>query len=757
MYSQRIARIIILLILTITGWLGYHAYHSNFDYEFEKFFPTGNTDTKTFETFRNTFENDYDFLLIALENREGIFQSSFLYRVDSLAKDLSSLKYIKKVTSPTDIKIPLILGTGIQYRRILHPGNDSLLNKDIKRIYKSGEFVGNFFSADSSAICIIVHTKDQISKKKSDILMGEIERTLNKYTFDQYYLAGKIKAQQIYLNKMQNELMIFLTSSILFVLVILIFIFRSVRNVLILIMVVLFSVVWQLGIMQLLGKKIDILHILLPTILFIVGMSDAVHILSKYGEELRHNTSRLSAIRNAIRKVGLATFLTSATTAVGFFSLTTSIIQPIREFGIYTGVGVIITYIITILLLPASIIITTNREEVHIKSRLLDRFLKTGFIFSIRRPKLIIAICSILACIGIMGSIRVKTNNYLLEDLKPNEPLKKELIYFENTFSGNRPFEMVITPHDTTKNLWNHESIRELEKIEQSATMHFKLGAMQSPLLFIRFFNRAIHSGATEYFSIPEHDNELDSLLEKMRKSGFFPSKDSRLYITDDYKAARFSGRMHDVGSYKAGQMEKAFNAELTQSIQPQNVHVELTGSARLIDKNISFLSTSLIKGFGMAFVIIAIMFGLLFKSFKIIPVALIPNILPLVITSGFMGFTGIDLKISTSIIFIIGFGIAVDDTIHLLSRYRVELARGRHVLYALKRSYLSGGKAIILASVIILSGFITMIGSSFQSILYIGLLITILLFSALLSDLFLLPALIIITSKKKKKPNTMA
>lgn len=753
MFKKNTARFIIVFVLAITGWLGYHASQSSFDYAFEKFFPIGNTETKSFETFRNTFENDYDFLLIALENHEGIFNSRFLLKVDSFAKDVIQLSYIKKVTAPTDLKIPIMVGMGMQYRSVLHPNNDSLLKKDIERIYQSKEFIGSFFSADSSSLCIIIQTDEKLSKKKSDKLIDEIENLISSYQFDKYYLAGKIKAQQIYLNKMQEEIIFFLFTSLILVLLMLIYLFRSLRHVVIPIIVILFSIIWQLGIMQLTGKKIDLLHILLPTILFVVGMSDVVHIMNKYQEELRKGISQISAIQNALRNVGLATLITSATTAIGFISLITSPILPVREFGLYTAMGVMIAFFITLLLLPSFIVLSSNKAQSK-DNKHLDRFLKKLFIFSLRYQKWLILGSFIILAIGIAGSTQVKINIHLLEDLKESEPLKKEFKYFEQNYAGTRPFEMVANSKDSTSDLWNVKSIRFLLMVEEIAIRHFELGSVQSPLIFIRFFNRAIHAGSNKYYTIPSSNQELDSLLLKMRNSGFFPSDESKLYLTEDYSKARFSAKMHDIGSYRAQHIEETFMHELSQIENDSHIKIELTGSARLIDKNISYLSSSIIKGLGLAFIVIAILFGLIFQSLKTIGVALIPNIFPLIITSGMMGFMSMDLRVVTSIIFTIGFGIAVDDTIHLLSRYRIELSKGGSELYALKRAYLSSGKAILITSFIICSGFISMMLSGFLSIMQIGLLVTVLLLSAVLFDLLLLPSLILLTRKRHGKSN---
>jgi predicted RND superfamily exporter protein len=754
MYSRKTAVAIILSVFAVTVFFAYRASLSKFDYDFEKFFPRGDTETQTFEAFRNVFENDYDFLLIAFENHEGIFEPDFLQKVEALSDELKKLPYVTRVISPTEIKIPIVSGAGISYRKILHPNNKELLQKDKVRIYETGEFTGSFFSKDTTALCLIVQNQERLSKKKSDALLNEIETLLQSFGFDKVHLAGKIKAQQVYLQRMQEEILLFLSLAIILVIILLAVTFQSLWSVTFPILIVLFSIIWQLGIMQLLGKKIDILQVLVPTILFVVGMSDVIHILSKYLEELRIGRTKQEAIKKSVKEVGLATFLTSFTTAVGFATLVTSSITPVQDFGLYTSIGVMVAFFLTIILMPAVMVlaprprIISNQKSTYRWNILLHRL----FLFSIKYRWHIAESSLIIAGISMLGMQKLKVNNLLLEDLHPREPLKQEFAYFEQAFSGGRPFEMQVKLKDTTENLWQAKHIRFLEKLEKAASHHFELGFVQSPLTFIRFFHRAVNSGLNAYYRIPEEDEKLDSLLYEMRMLGFLPSEESKRFLSENFSIARISGKMHDVGSYRANRMEKSLMNDINQWPETKNYQVEITGSARLIDLNISHLSINLIKGLSLAFVIVSVLFALLFRSWRMILIALIPNIFPLFIIAGWMGFTGIDLKVSSSIIFTIAFGIAVDDTIHFLSRFRIELDKGKSKLYALKRSYLSTGKAIFLTTIVLCMGFAGMISSSFQSVYVIGLLTTLTLFTALIFDLLLLPFLIVVFYKASLK-----
>lgn len=745
MYTNKTSWAILVFIAVITAWMSYYAIHSKFDYDFEKFFPKENEDTRFFEEFRNNFENDYDFLLIGIENNGGIFNPEFLQKVDNYSDSLSNLTNIRNVYSPTRLKLPIIQGPVFSYKKVVRIDDREKLIRDSTTIYETKEFVGSFFAKNAQSICLVVDTKEKLSKKASDELLFKIENLTQHYSFDKVHMAGKIKAQYVYLNRMKNEIIIFLSAAILLVIIILAILFKSIWHVIFPLLIVLISIIWQIGIMQILGKGIDVLTTLLPTILFVVGMSDVIHILSKYIDELRNGKDKIDAIKITVKEIGTATFLTSFTTSLGFFSLILSNIQPIREFGLYTSLGVMIAFILAFTVLPALLTILPVPLIVYRKkdNEFWRFYLRKWLIFTLKHPKYIFTSFIIISLISLFGAFRLKVNNFLLEDLRPNEPLKKEFLWFEQNYSGGRPIELIATVNNKSDTIFSYNIISQLLILEKGLENHFGAGFIQSPVLQLKMMNRAFHSGKNQYFKLPGNIHDHEDLISSVNKTGILKEKQMNRFYTSDYKMARFSGKMMDIGSYRVNMMEKKFKNDMDSKLDSNLVTYQLTGSSRLIDKNISYLSVNMIKGLILAFIVISILFGMLFKSFKMVIIALVPNIIPLIIIAGIMGFAGIDIKVSTSIVFTIAFGIAVDDTIHFLSRYRYELKAGKKNLYALKRTYIGTGKALILTSVILCAGFITMITSSFLSVFYIGLLISLTLLFALLSDMLLLPILL--------------
>jgi len=751
-FNKKSAIIVLLILSAATAFFSYGVTKSGFDYDFEKFFPPGDTETEFFENYRKEFSNDYDFLLIGVRHSKGIYDTTFLKKIDELTDTLGTIPYVTDVRSITNLRMPIMAGGGFGAKRYIRFENDSLIKVDSTKLNQTKELEGSFISTDQNSTCLFLQTKEKLSKKKSDSVITQIERITSTAGFEEIHLAGKIKAQQVYLNRMQNEIVFFVLLSIVIVILFLAVTFRSFANTIVPLIVVIFSVVWQLGIMHFAGKKIDILMVLLPTILFIVGMSDVIHIISKYHEELRSGSPKKQALTTTLKHVGVANLLTSFTTAIGFFILTTANILPIREFGAYTGIGVLVAYFLSITLLPSILLLLptpriTNHQKINNWwKKILHRQLLV--IIKKRKTILIISACSVLFLSS--GIYFLKVNNLLLEDLSPREPLRKEFLFFEKEFSGGRPFEMYVELKDNEDDLLSYNAIQEIKKLEDLAKEKFELGFIQSPVWLLKMANRTINSGLNEYYKLPATPQEHESLILKLKSMNLLNDTLIRQFkiFSPDFKRCRISGKMHDLGSYKVRNMEADFVKQLPELKQ---VSYRLTGSARLVDKNISYLSVNLMQGLALGVVIVALMFGLMHRSFKITLIALVVNILPMICIAGIMGYLGIDIKVSTSMIFTIAFGIAVDDTIHFLSRFQIERKKGRTVHYAIKRSFLSTGKAMILTSVVLCAGFITMVSSSFMSIYYVGLLLSLTLFIALFADLCLLPIFLLSIKYKKK------
>lgn len=746
--SKKIALFIIFLIVLFTGIASFLSTKLEFDYNFENFFPKNDSDLEYFLEYRKTFENDNDYILIAIGDENGIFSSDFLQKAAAFTEALENTNHVVSVLSPTNIQQPIVTTFGYMEIPLLHINEPEKYANDSIRISKSKEYINTLFAPDFKSICIVVNNTQIITKKASDELYYDIEALLKKYNFSITHYAGKIRGQKAYLTIMKQELILFLSISLGLVILFLALSFRSLFGVIIPVITVLIAIILTLGIMKITGKYLDLMTTLLPTILFVVGMSDAVHILNRYIEELRNGLPKLEAIKITFKEVGWATFLTSITTAVGFLSLMAIRIVPVKEFGLYSTIGVIVAFFVAITLLPAllSLIkpprISARNENLFFWNKWLHKL----FVFTLRKSKLVVGIYILLIVSSFVGISFLKIDYRLLEDLSEKNPLQQDFRFFENTYSGIRPFEMAVSLTDTSLSFFDYEVIKELNEIENYLYNHYEARFLASPVAVVKSLNKALNNGNSNFYRIPENKKEYQK-ISKALKNPHIKKKIASL-VSKEKNMARFTGKMDDVGSYKVAQLNADFEV-FFNTLNSSLIDYRMTGTALLVDKNNGFLAMNMVVGLGIAFLLIALLMGFLFRSIKMALVSLIPNVIPLLLIAGIMGFSGTTINISTSIIFTIAFGIAVDDTIHFLSKYKIQLTKRSSPFLALRRSFLSTGKAIILTSLILCGGFLSLIFSDFKSTFLIGVYITITLLLAVISDLLLLPILL---SKKKKK-----
>ena len=721
------------------------------DYDFESFFPMGDEDLTYYQAFREKFENDNDYLLIGFQHEPGIFEPAFLQKVDSFSGELDNHKSVVSLASPTRLFNPVFSPAGLFKIPVLHVNEPTRYRQDSIRIYKDRKWVGSFFAEDGKALALFLRHTPLIQKTEADSLVIAIEQLAKKYQLSPFFLAGKAKAQGVYIDKMKFELIVFLSISVVLVTTFLIIAYRSFWNVIVPLVVVILSVIWILGLMGIFNKPLDVMLVLLPSIMFVVAMSDVVHILTKYIEELRAGLTRLEALKITLKEVGLATFLTSLTTAVGFLTLFTASIKPIREFGLYTAIGVFVAFLLAFSLLPAILILikkpTVVNKEKNRRRWLL--FLMKTFGAILNNYRAIFYFFLVVIVVALIGISRIEINTFLLEDISEDDPLRKEFVFFDNQFGGYRPLEIAIDVKDSSRNIFDWEILEELEKVENYLIDTYQGRNIISPLQAVKSLNQAVNGGLVEHFKLPDDRDDRRKIEKNLR---YLKSNNADLKLfADDYRKSRFSGKTKDIGS----KMSLARNAGLEQfirsNIDSTLVQIKITGTSLLIDKNNQYLTQNMMEGLGIAFLVIAVIVAMLFRSLRMIIIVLIPNVIPLIVVAAIMGYFGITLKLSTSIIFTIAFGIAVDDTIHFISKLKLELDKGKSLLYALKRTYLSTGKAIIVTTIILAGGFLTLILSSFGGTYYTGLLVSLTLGLAVLADLSLLPVLLIMFFKKKK------
>ncbi|CAN5325533.1 MMPL family transporter [soil metagenome] len=740
------------IVLCITGISVNELRKIKFNYDFENFFPVNDPDLDTYLKFRKTFEYDNEFVLIAIENKKGVFQKDFLEKLESFTDSLKNIPDIASVTSPVTLQNTSITEFGPIQIPYLHIDDPSRYSSDSALIFRSPELMGSFFSPDGKSVSLFAKTTEGINKKKSDALVLNINNLIDRAHFDKVRTASKAKGQKVYLEKLTNEFFVFFIASFLLVVLFLYISFRSFWGVWVPILVVVLSIIWTLALMTASGKSLDIMTVLLPTMMFVVGMSDVVHIVTKYLEELREGiTNRFDALLKTIKDVGFATFITLLTTSLGFLSLLNSHIIPIRDFGFYTSIGVFIGFILAFTIVPIVLNILPQpslkleRDSSKFWNKRLIRLLSWIF----RNGKAIGIATVVITLLSFIGIANINLNNYMIEGLTTRDELRQDFIYFENHFSGVRPFEMIVTSVDSSKNVMDVDELRAMDKVEIWLRKNYDVGFIFSPVSLVKGIHKAENNGNPDFFTLPDDSSDIANLSDEVIH--YRKRKEIKTLLTADRKQARITGKMHDVGSKIIRARNKQLEIFMQTDPDLRSIHVQLTGAAVMLDKNNEYLVINTLQGLFLSVLIVGLIIALIHKSFKMAIIAIVPNLLPIIFIGGLMGLFGIELKSSTSIIFAIAFGIATDDTVHFLGRLKLELLKGKSVAYALKRTYLSTGKAVVVTALILSAGFMTLIASGFESTFLFGLLVSITLLIAVITDLLLFPLLVIWLIKREK------
>lgn len=742
------------LLFIVSLGMAWRVSQIGFDYDFESFFPADDPETSFYLTFRDRFETDNDFLIIGFESPHSVFEETFLKTIDGYVEELRGLPYVTHVFSPTQFEEPIRLGPSVFKRPLIRwDSPDSIVDRFLKadslRIFNHPTWIGTLISSDGRSLMVQLSHDQKLSKVGCDSLAVAVKNLAEKWSYPSH-IAGRAVAQKYYVDVMQREVILFVSIGICIIIAFLWIAFHSIWGVAVPLLVVLLSGLWTLGIMELTGKSIDVMTIVLPTIIFVVGISDVVHILSRYYEELRNHQHHWKAVQLAFKEVGLATFLTTLTTAVGFLTLTTSSVKPIQDFGVYAAIGVGIAYLLAFSLLPAVMVLFPAPALTQTgRGVFWNKRLHRSFRFVLRRGKLIALATAVLLMLGISGASKIEVNNVLLEDLSEEDPFRQEFEFFEKHFAGVRPFELSVQLRDSS-DVYDLETQTTLSEITSYLNETYGVGSIVSSDRILSQLNRWNNGDAQQAHHLPKDQRGLTRIVQGLNRFGEESALQS--VVNADTKTLRVFGKLPDAGAQHFKKKNDEFYKWFESTHPQSNLDLRVTGTAQLIDLNIGSLASDMIQGLSLAFLIVALIAGLMFRSLAMIFIVLLPNMIPLLLIAGIMGWTGIDLKLSTSIIFTIAFGIAVDDTIHFISKLRIQLAKGHTLPYAIKRSFLGAGKAIIITSIILCGGFITLAGSSFLGTFYIGVLISLTLLFAVLADLFVLPWLILLFLDWKKR-----
>lgn len=751
MYSK-FSKAAILVIILISAVSFFPLRDLKFEVNLDRLFSVNDPDLDYFNDYKERFHSEIDdeYIFIGLTNQQGIFDKKFLNKVDTLTKFIFEFDSIISVYSITNTYYYYFKNRMLTKDPVVHYLNPELYKADSIKLSTSKEFNGFLISKDGKSVIISAFNTPSLSEKGKVDLLERIKSKIDQLGFNKSYFTAKILVEETYAQETKRNLILYLSISIFLVCLVLLLLFRSLKAILAPLATVVFSICWTLALISFFGYPLDIISSMLPPVLAVICVSDIVHISTKYIEELRNGKQKLEALKSTFRDIGLATFYTSFTTAVGFFSLCISNIIPIRLFGLFAGVGVLLAFIIVIVFIFGIYVNSPVPKIVQFQlyQQRWTNLLSASFRKLIRSRYWVIGTTACLLIISIYFINKIQINSSLLQEIPKDNPILKDYNFIETQFSGTRPFEMALILKDSNTSFLDIEIIREIEEVNTFLKDSCNVGMLISHLSFIKNARKAFDGGVASGYDIPVSEADVYFLCNKIMQSEW--GGEMIRFMTMDKKHARISGKIPDLTTIEFKALSTKFD-NYFKTKKDFHFNYKMTGSGVLLDKTTYSLTKNMLWGLFIAFCVISLIVGFMFRSFRMVVIALVANLIPLVFTAAVMGMLGIYLKADTSIIFAISFGIIVDDTIHYLSKIKIELSKGRSTAYAVKRAYLTTGKAMIITTLILLAGFGTLLFSSFGGVYYVGLLMSLSLIFALIADLSILPLMIL---KFYRNPN---
>jgi uncharacterized protein len=665
-------------------------------------------------------------------------------------------------------------------------------------------------SSDFTLIAVTLEKRILDSKQRIPFVRAMVDKVndlCNSHDVEAHF-SGLPYIRTELSKRVETELKLFTGLSLLITALILLFFFRSFYTLIFSMLVVIIGVIWSFGILVLLGYKITMFVGLLPPLIVVIGIANCIYLVNKYHEEYRDHKNKMKALQRVISRVGIAVFFTNLTTGIGFgvFVLTGSTV--LQEFGLTAFLSVLSVFIISIILIPIIFSYLPDpsvKQTKHLDNKLLNQAIsKLSYIVTQRRRAVYVVTISVVL-IMLIGMSRIKAIGYMVDDISKTDQIYKDLKFFESNVHGVLPFEIIV---DTKKSgaIQDPKILRKIDFLERDVLARYpEFSRSISFAQVINFARQSLHDGNAVFYRTPGllELSRITDLLPTSTGGNSVSAKLIRSMIDSAYSKARITVQVADVGSkrikvlkkevllaadtifnfvredveeptdsildiaineYDSTQFDTTFYARVIPTYTPvdstEEKEIRLTGTSIIFVKGNDYLNKNLLISLLVAFLIIGSIMATIFISLRMIVISLIPNIIPLLITAGFMGWFEVALKPSTVLVFSVAFGIAVDFTIHFLSKYRMELKRNHYdIQQSVSKALAETGVSMVYTSVILFFGFIIFAGSSFGGTIALGLFTSLTLVVALLSNLIVLPSLLLSydqakgRAKSKKSP----
>lgn len=747
----------LLVIGLITVFMGWQGSKVQMSYEFARMLPASDTASVIYDRFKETFGQDGAVMFVGLQD-ERLFELEHFQAWHMLTEKVRAIEGVEEVVSVSRM-YHLIRNDSLRkfdFKPVMEklPETQAELDSLKNVIYNLPFYDGLLYNSETDVSMMMITLDNKVLNTKNRVaLVYEIKETLEtftkKYDIPLRY-SGLPYIRTITSQKIQHELILFVFLSLVIAALILFTFFRSARNVFFIIIIVLITVVFMFGMLQLFGYKITILTGILPPLLIVIGVENSIFLLNKYYNEYFNHRNKIKALSRVIRRIGSANLLTNATTAAGFAAFIVTGNEMLVEFGIIASLNIMVAYMVSLILIPvifSYLPAPVPRHYQHFEKGNVNAIIKKIIYVVLNHRNKVYLITAILIIAAVFGVVRLKTTGNVVDDISHKDQLYKDLMFFEEHFNGVMPFEISINTHKN-RGVLRASTIEKIEQLQDSLALYPQFSKPLSVVEIIKFAKQAFFRGDPAYYSIP-NSQERNFILGYMPDFRGDRKTILNSFVDTNMQTTRVSVQLANVTTRQIDSIQQSLQPRIDSIFSPEEFTVSTTGTSVVFLKGTNYLVQNLISSLLLALVVIALLMALTFSSFKMIVISLIPNLIPQLLTAAMMGYAGITIKPSTILIFSIALGISVDNTIHFLSRYRQQLHLSNRkihesVLAALRET----GFSMIYSAVVLFFGFAIFILSSFGGTEALGYLVSFTLLIAMLSNLFLLPSLLLTLDK---------
>ncbi|MBP7497192.1 MAG: MMPL family transporter [Bacteroidales bacterium] len=757
----------LIIICLLTAFMAYKALKVELSYELARMLPDSDSATVEYKDFKKMFGEDGNVFYVAIKN-DSLFQLNNFrdwYDLNIAIKQIDGIEEIVSISRMLNLKKNVVTKK-FEFQKVVSrkPETQTEVDSIKKVIFSLPFYKGLIYNKETNTFLMgLTLDKHKLNDKRRYELIEEVKFLVNqfaaKYKIEAHY-SGLPYIRTIITEKVKAELKKFIIIFLIIAVLILVVFFRSFYVAIASMLVVVFSVIWTLGTISLLGYKITILTGVLPSLLILIAIENCIYLVNKYHLEYKSHGNKIKALSRVVRRIGYATFITNMTTAAGFATFIFTSNKILVEFGIVSTFNVMVEFILSFMLIPiifSFIPPPKPRQLQHLDNTIIIKIIDKVINIALNKRKLIYTILSLFIIICLYGSIKIKSSGKIVDDISTDDIVYKDLKFFEENFNGVMPFEFKI---DTKKKngVLRLETIKKIDSLQKIINTFPEFSRPLSVAELVKFSKQAFYNGNDSMYVLPDK-NEINFILPYYSSDLTKNKGVIRSFIDSNNRFTRVSVQAQDLKMKDINNLNNKIRPLVDSLFKPDKYKVVITGNSIVYAQGTKFLIDNLIISVIIGVVFISLIMSLVFPSPRMIFVAMFVNLLPLFITSAIMGFFKIPIKPSTLIVFSVALGISVDNAILFLSKYRSELKiLDVKIKEAAINAIKETGISMIYTAVVFVLGFSIFMLSGFGGTKALGMLISISLFIALFFNLIVLPSFMVgvdraIRYKKIRKP----